>query len=146
MCIRDRGLTDDQIELSLKKFGRNVVSYKKENKFFNTVVRVAKDPMMILLLTASAIYFINGKMGDGIFLTIAIVFQTSISLYQYSRSKNAIEKLKIFSQPNCKVIRNGGVVEIRSEEVVVGDSLMVEEGTLIIADGTIIHSLSLIHI
>ena len=134
------GLTDDQIELSLKKFGRNVVSYKKENKFFNTVVRVAKDPMMILLLTASAIYFINGKMGDGIFLTIAIVFQTSISLYQYSRSKNAIEKLKIFSQPNCKVIRNGGVVEIRSEEVVVGDSLMVEEGTLIIADGTIIHS------
>lgn len=134
------GLTDDQIELSLKKFGRNVVSYKKENRFFNTVKRVAKDPMMLLLLTASAIYFINGKIGDGIFLTIAIVFQTSISLYQYSRSKNAIEKLKIFSQPNCKVIRNGSVVEIRSEEVVVGDSLMVEEGTLIVADGTIIHS------
>ena len=89
------GLTDDQIELSLKKFGRNVVSYKKENRFFNTVKRVAKDPMMLLLLTASAIYFINGKIGDGIFLTIAIVFQTSISLYQYSRSKNAIEKLKL---------------------------------------------------
>ena len=134
------GLTDEQVSLSLKKFGRNTAHYKNENRFFTAVVRIAKEPMMILLLAASAIYFINGKMGDGIFLTVAIVFQASISLFQYSRSKNALEKLKTFSQPNCKVIRNGKIVEIKSEAVVVGDSLMVEEGTLIIADGTIVHS------
>ncbi|MEO6850353.1 MAG: cation-translocating P-type ATPase, partial [Mucilaginibacter sp.] len=51
-----------------------------------------------------------------------------------------LEKLKDFSQPKCKVIRNGSVVEINSEDLVVGDSLVIEEGTSITADGTIMHS------
>ena len=135
-----QGLTDEQVILAREKFGQNKLDYKKDNSFFDTVKRIAIDPMMILLLVASSIYFISGKMGDGIFLTAAIVFQTSISLYQYSRSKNALEKLKDFSQPNCKVIRNGIIEEIKSEDLVVGDSLMVEEGTSIPADGSIVHS------
>lgn len=134
------GLTNKQVILAREKFGQNKLEYKKENSFFDTVKRIAQDPMMILLLVAASIYFISGKTGDGVFLTAAIVFQTSISLYQYSRSKNALEKLKDFSQPLCKVIRNGNVEEIKSEDLVVGDSLMVEEGTSITADGTIIHS------
>lgn len=135
-----QGLTDEQVILAREKFGQNKLNYKKDNSFFDTVKRIAIDPMMILLLVASSIYFISGKMGDGIFLTVAIIFQTSISLYQYSRSKNALEKLKDFSQPNCKVIRNGIIEEIKSEDLVVGDSLIVEEGTSIPADGNIVHS------
>lgn len=135
-----QGLTNEQVILAREKFGRNELDYKKESGFLATVKRIAQDPMMILLLVASSIYFISGKTGDGIFLAVAIVFQTSISLYQYSRSKNALDKLKKFSQPNCKVIRNGKVEEIKSEDLVVGDSLMVEEGTSITADGTIVHS------
>src|SRR5690606_4092832 len=50
------------------------------------------------------------------------------------------EKLKDFSQPHCKVIRNGKIVEIVSEDLVVGDSIMVEEGSFITADGIIVHS------
>ncbi|MBJ7429447.1 MAG: HAD-IC family P-type ATPase, partial [Bacteroidia bacterium] len=113
---------------------------KKENNFFDTLKRVAKDPMILLLLAASTIYFISGKTGDGIFLAVAIVFQTSISLYQFSRSKNALEKLKDLTQPNCKVIRESKIVEIKSEEIVMGDFLLVEEGSSITADGIIIHS------
>ena len=135
-----KGLTSAEVLTAREKFGPNKLQYKKENSFFDTVKRIAKDPMMILLLVASTIYFISGKLGDGLFLTVAIVFQTSISLYQYSRSKNALEKLKDFSQPNCKVIRNGKTEDIKSEDLVVGDSLMVEEGTLITADGSIAHS------
>lgn len=134
------GLTNKQVILARKKFGQNKLDYKGESTFFDTVKRTAKEPMMILLLVAALIYFISGKLGDGIFLSAAIIFQTSISLYQYSRSKNALEKLKEFSQPNCKVIRNSIVKEIKSEDLVVGDFLMVEEGTSITADGTIIHS------
>ena len=52
----------------------------------------------------------------------------------------ALEKLKNLTQPNSQVIRNGVVVEIPSEELVVGDSLMVEEGNTVPADGTIVHS------
>ena len=134
------GLSNEQVISAREKFGKNNLHYKKENSFFDALKRIAIDPMIILLLVASSIYFISGKIGDGIFLAAAIIFQTSISLYQYSRSKNALEKLKDFSQPKCKVIRNGNIQEIISEDLVVGDSLMVEEGNLITADGTIIQS------
>ena len=135
-----KGFSDNEVIKAREKYGKNQLNYKKGNTFIETVIRIVKDPMLILLLVAASIYFISGKIGDGIFLSFAIVFQTSISLYQYSRSKNALEKLKDLSQPNCKVIRNGKVTEIKSEELVVGDSLMIEEGTLITADGSIIHS------
>jgi Ca2+-transporting ATPase len=135
-----KGLTNEAVLTARAKYGVNRLNYKKENGFFATVTRIARDPMVILLLVASVIYFVSGKTGDGTFLAAAIVFQTSISLYQYSRSKNALEKLKDFSQPNCKVIRNEKVEEIKSEELVVGDCLMVEEGTSVTADGIIIHS------
>lgn len=134
------GLTDEQVIRAREQFGENKLQYKKDNTFVDTLKRIAKDPMVILLLVAAAIYFISGKIGDGIFLTAAVVFQTSISLYQFSRSKNALEKLKDISQPHCKVIRNGKIATLKSEELVIGDSLMVEEGTSITADGIIVHS------
>jgi Ca2+-transporting ATPase len=134
------GLTNEQVTLARAEFGQNKLVYKKENGYIETAKRISKDPMIILLLVASLIFFINGKTGDGIFLAAAIVFITSISLYQDSRSKNALEKLKNLSQPNCKVIRNGKLEEIGREDLVVGDSIIVEEGTFITADGCIIHS------
>lgn len=134
------GLSHQQVLASRLKFGQNTLAFKKENTIIETLKRIAKDPMIILLLVASSIYFISGEIGDGIFLAAAIIFQTSISLFQYSRSQNALEKLKDFSQPKCKVIRSGKVTEINSEDLVIGDSLMVEEGTAITADGTIVHS------
>jgi Ca2+-transporting ATPase len=134
------GLDSKQVEFSREKFGLNKLNYKKENSFLDVLLRIVKDPMTILLLAASSIYFISGETGNGVFMAVAVLFIASISLYQDSRSKNALEKLKDLSQPHCKVIRNGTVVEIKSEELVVGDFLLAEEGTSITADGTIVHS------
>ena len=114
--------------------------FKKENHFFDALKSLAKEPMVSLLLVASIIYFISGKTGDGIFLASAILLVATISLYQDSRSKNALAKLKKFTQPNCKVIRDGLTIEITIEDLVIGDCLMIEEGVSISADGTIIHS------
>ncbi|MDH4473272.1 MAG: cation-translocating P-type ATPase [Fluviicola sp.] len=131
------GLTTEQVIQARKQFGSNQLTAKKGSDLLATIVRVAKDPMTILLFTAASIYFISGKVGDGIFLSAAILFQAFISIFQYSRSKNALDKLKDFSQPSCTVIRNGETQQLKSEEVVVGDTLMVEEGGLIVADGKI---------
>jgi Ca2+-transporting ATPase len=117
-----------------------VFQYKKAYGLLEAIKSIGNEPMVILLLVASVIYFISGKTADGIFLSSAILLVAGISLYQDSRSRNALEKLKDFAQPKCKVIRNGEVVEIKSEEVVVGDCLMVEEGTSVSADGIIVHS------
>lgn len=138
--ININGLTDEQVIVARKNYGNNRLEYKKENGLFNALKKNSKDPMIILLLVASIIYFISGKTGDGIFLASAIMLVSTISLYQDSRSRNALEKLKDFTQPKCKVIRNGKTAEIKSDEIVVGDSLMVEEGTSITADGIIAHS------
>jgi Ca2+-transporting ATPase len=135
-----KGLDSEHVNLSREKFGRNTLVYKKENTFIDVLLRIVKEPMTILLLVASTIYFISGETGNGIFMVVAILFIASISLYQDSRSKNALEKLKDLSQPLCKVIRNGKIEEIKSEELVVGDILLAEEGTSITADGTIVHS------
>jgi len=135
-----KGLTDDQVLSARKQFGKNALTFKKENRFIDAVKDLSKEPMVILLLVASVIYFISGQTGDGIFLAAAIILVAAISLYQDSRSRNALEKLKSFTQPTCRVIRNGELAEIKSEELVKGDSLMLEEGSLIAADGIIIHS------
>ena len=134
------GLTEYQVSSSREKSGKNILTYKKENGLTDAIKSLAKEPMILLLLSASIIYFISGDTWDSAFLASAIVLVATISLYQDSRSKNALNKLKDFTQPTCKVFRDRLLVELKSEELVVGDSLMVEEGAYIAADGVIIHS------
>lgn len=135
-----KGLTDVQVLEAREKYGRNLLEFKKENGFVDAVKSLVKEPMVVLLLVAAAIYFISGDTGDGIFLAAAIVLVAAISLYQNSRSRNALEKLKDFTQPFCRVIRDGAITAISSEDLVVGDSLVIEEGVAIQADGIIVHS------
>ena len=135
-----KGLSTAEVITSRNKYGSNTAEFKKENIFLKAIVNFLQDPMVILLLVASAIYFISGKISDGFFLASAILLISLISSYQNARSRNALQKLKDFTKPNCKVIRNGSVLEIKTEDLVIGDSLMVEEGTSISADGTIAHS------
>lgn len=135
-----QGLTEPEVLASRKKYGSNILESKKKNHFFEAIKGLAKEPMVILLLVAATLYFFTGNTGDGIFLAAAILLVAAISLYQDAKTHNALEKLKELSQPRCKVIRNGEVVEIKSQEVVVGDFLMVEEGATIVADGNIVHS------
>lgn len=134
------GLKPEEVIEARNKFGYNRSNYKKENKLIDAIKNVAKEPMVILLIAASLIYFVSGKTGDGIFLVSAVILVSIISLSQHARSRNALEKLKTLTQPLCKVIRGGSIIEIKTEEVVIGDSLVVEEGMLVSADGTIIHS------
>ncbi len=135
-----KGLTDAQVLASRQKFGSNQLTFKKENSIYEGLKSLLQEPMLILLLAAATLYFITGNPGDGIFMASAIVLVALISLFQSSRSRNALENLKKISQPHCKVIRNDTVVEINSEDLVLGDSLMVEEGTSVSADGIIVHS------
>ena len=135
-----KGLTANQVLEARKVHGQNILRFKTESGFLYLIKNLIKEPMVILLLVTSSIYFITGNSGDGIFLAIAIVLVSAISLYQDSRSREALAKLEIYTQPNCKVIREGEVIEVKRTELVIGDFMMVEEGTTIPADGTIVHS------
>jgi P-type Ca2+ transporter type 2C len=134
------GLSNSQVLASRKQFGANIITQNTENQLIKTLKGYAKDPMIILLLVASIIYFMSGKIADGVFLSSAIILIVVISSFQSSRSHKAIEKLREFTKPHCQVIRNNKVEKIKTEELVVGDKLLMQEGTGIAADGTIIHS------
>lgn len=135
-----KGLTHQEVLTSRAKNGTNQLIFKKENGLWNVVKRLVKDPMVLILLVASIIYFISGKTADGIFLVSAILFQSGISFFQDARSTNALEKLKDFIMAKTKVIRDGKTTEIKSEELVIGDAIIVEEGTAIPADAIIVQS------
>ena len=135
-----QGLSDSEILQSRAEHGRNELNYKKENGVLDAIKSLVKEPMVILLLVAAAIYFISGDKSDAVFMTVSIILVATISLYQDSKSRNALAQLKSFTEPHCKVIRNSIIMNISSEDLVVGDSMIVEEGTSIAADGDIIHS------
>lgn len=134
------GLSEPEVLQSRATHGRNIYEPEKKSGISRAATSIVKEPMVILLAAASGIYFLTGNTGDGLFLAMAIVLVASISLYQDSRSQKALEKLKKLAQPSSRVIRSGKVIEVKSEELVPGDKLMVEEGNIIQADGTIVHS------
>lgn len=135
-----KGLSDEEVLTSRANFGKNSIIHEKKNVFLNSILEMVIEPMFLLLIVATTIYFITGDYGNGIFMMAAIVLISTISLYQESKSRSAIQALKKLSQPNSKVIRNGEIVEISSEEIVIGDLIQTEEGTFIPADGVIIQS------
>jgi len=135
-----QGLSSEEVILSRKKNGVNSLEHQDKNNFLFSLIEMIKEPMFLLLLLATSIYFISREYSNGIFMIIAVVLVSTISLYQESKSRNAIEELKKLSQPKSKVIRNGEVIEIPSEEIVLGDFIQTEEGSFIPADGKIIQS------
>ena len=135
-----KGLSDIQVSESAAKYGLNELEHKKEHSLISALKDIIKEPMFVLLLAAAVIYFISGKLEEGIFMAAAILLVASISVYQDSKSRSAIEGLKELTQPRCRVIRNSSVAEIKREEVVVGDFIIIEEGTLIPADATVVRA------
>lgn len=135
-----KGLTDQQVLESRARHGSNKTDQKKESGFLVAAKNLYTEPVFLLLLAASTIYFVSGKTGDGFFMLSAIVLVAAISFYQESRSRNAIDALRKLTQPYSKVIRHGEEVKIPSEEIVIGDFMITEEGTSIPADGVIVQS------
>jgi len=135
-----QGLTTDQVIRSRRTHGENTIENKSKNGFLAAVLGLIKEPMLILLIVAAAIYFLTGSQGEGLFMLGAIIVISAISIYQDSKSRNALAELKTLTQPKCKVIRNGVEADILREEIVIGDCLILEEGDKIPADGCILEA------
>ena len=135
-----QGLTPEQVETSRDTHGRNKLDFKKETPLWDALKTVISEPMILLLFAAAFIYFLTGNHDDGIFLSAAIVLVATISLFQDARSRSALEKLKAFTRPTCQVIRDGKTLDIKIGEIVIGDFIIVKEGSSIPADAEIVQS------
>lgn len=135
-----KGLTNYEVAASREKYGYNRIDAAQKNSWVELLIDIVKEPMLILLFAISAIYVIIGDYGEALFMFLAIVAVSAISLYQDNRSKKALEALEKLNEPLSEVIRNGKVIQILTSEIVVGDLCITKEGEMINADGKIVHS------
>jgi Ca2+-transporting ATPase len=135
-----KGLSAAEVISSRQEHGPNSLDFKRENYLTAALKKLLAEPMIILLLAASSVYFITGNNSDGIFMISAIILVSATSLFHDARSNKSLNKLKELSAPHCKVIREHKTLLIPTDDVVVGDHIIAEEGTMIPADGKIVSS------
>ena len=134
------GLNDAEVISSRQQHGVNLPSSKGQRPLVKSLKDMVTEPMFLLLVGAATIYFILGQTQEAFFMTGAILLVSLISFYQDNRSRRALEALKKLTAPKAKCIRNGLLTDIPTAEIVIGDYLLAEEGSLIAADGKLIRS------
>ena len=117
--------------------GRNLLAAEAQTGLVTTMKEVATEPMFLLLLAACAVYFALGRVEEAITLIGALLVVAGISVYQAVRSDRALGALRDLTQPLAQVRRGGVLAAVPVEDVVVGDAVLVEEGSQIPADGTL---------
>lgn len=133
------GLSPEEVHIQRELHGSNV-SLDKENLFWKMLVSVVAEPMFILLLAACLVYFILGDLAEAFTMLAALFFVVSIDLFQNFRSQRAVNALNKITSSKAKVVRSGEVIEILSQEIVMEDILLCEEGTIVPADAEVVSS------
>ena len=145
---QETGLTSAEAAKRLEENGKNKL---KEGKKDSLLVRFGKqlcDPMIVILLVAAAISgilaFTEGESFTDVIIILAVViFNAVLGVYQESKAEKAIEALQEMAAATSKVLRDGKVVSVRSEDLVVGDVVLLEAGDAVPADGRLIDNASL---
>lgn len=134
------GLTDAEITKSRFEHGANVLKAKAKRNIFQKVLHVLMEPMFLLLFGAASIYFLVGEVTDGVIMLCCVLFVSGIEFFQEQKTDKALEVLNTLSAINIRVIRNGKTVVVGSEDLVVGDLVVLAEGDKIPADGVILET------
>lgn len=133
-----KGLTDEQVIASRHKHGRNVTMLREQNRLWQVIKEIATEPLFIILVCTAAIYILLGEFSEAVIMIIALGFVSGISIYQENRSRSAVAGLKKLTASLAKVIRNGVTQKIDTEELVVDDLIVLEDGDKVPADAIII--------
>ncbi|MEZ4357740.1 MAG: cation-translocating P-type ATPase [Eubacteriales bacterium] len=144
----DTGLNSAEAALRLEKNGKNKLAEPKKVSLFSRFLSQMADPMIIILLAAAIISGITaayaGETFTDVFIILFVVILNAIlGVYQENKAEKAIEALQAMSSATTKVLRDGHIIIIKSEDLVVGDVVLLEAGDAVPADGRIIESASL---
>ena len=135
-----KGLSNEEVLESRKIHGRNEIAQEEKTSLLKIALKFFSEPVFLLLIGASLIYFALGEPRDGAIMLVFVVFMGSINLYQEWRTDRTLEALRNLSSPKVSVIREGEKEIIPSEELVPGDIMLLSEGEKISADGEILFS------
>jgi Ca2+-transporting ATPase len=119
------GLANDEAKRRLNLYGRNKLDEKKKENILIKFLKQFNDFMIIILIIASIISAImayidgTGDYMDSCFIIVIVVFNAIMGLVQESKAEKSLDALKKMSTPLAKVRRNGKIINIQSEELVV---------------------------
>ena len=133
-----KGLTSREVKELQEKYGKNELSLEKHKPFIFKIFEILCEPMFILLIIASLIYFVLGEPRDGIIMLIFVIGIIMIDIIQEWKTDKTLKALKDLSEPKVTVLRDGKKVEILSSNLVPGDIMFICEGEKIPADGYVL--------
>ena len=120
----------------------------KEGFSAETIFGQMADPMILVLIAAAAVsgvtsFYAGESFADVIIIMAVVIINALLGMYQESKAEKAIEALQEMAAATSKVLRDGKVQQVRSEDLVVGDVVLLEAGDAVPADGRIIECASM---
>lgn len=138
------GLSSSDISKLRQRHGWNRLEATNPNTWPKMLLRQFTDLMVIILMVSAllAIGFglYEGGEGfiDGLVILGIVIVNACIGFYQEFRTERALEALKKLVAPHAIVIRDGKKQQIKAEELLPGDLVVLAAGDKIPADGTLI--------
>lgn len=146
----DNGLSSLEASARLEKNGKNKLAEGKKESLIHRFLKQLADPMIIILIVAAVISAVTAAVGgdgegyaDVIIIMFVVIINAVLGVYQESKAEKAIEALQEIAAATSKVIRDGKLTDIKSEDLVIGDVVVLEAGDSVPADCRIISSASM---
>ncbi len=142
-CSEPTGLSENQVLENRRKYGENKLAEKKKKPAFVIFLEQFKDFLVIILIIAAVISAITGDLESTIVILVVITMNAILGTVQTLKAEKSLDNLKKLSAPNAKVLRDGQSIMIPSDQIVIGDILLLEAGDCIPADGRLVECASL---
>lgn len=131
---QDAGLSSTEAKARIQQYGENVFTEAHRENFFERLFRQCKSPLVIVLLIAGVVTFLLHEFVDTAVILFALCIAIVVGMIQEGRASRAFERLAKSQLHIATVIRDGGRHEIRAEEVVPGDIVLLQSGMQVPAD------------
>ena len=135
-----KGLTSKEVAKRIEKYGKNILPKKKQDSILKIFFNEFTDPIVILLLFAVLASFIAGEVVDAIAIILIVLVDVIMATYQENKANNTAEALTNLIKEKTKVIRNGEIIELDSDELTIGDYVLLESGDKISADMRVVEA------
>ncbi|MGI5986024.1 MAG: cation-translocating P-type ATPase [Clostridiales bacterium] len=142
------GLSSEEAEKRLASDGKNKLAEGKKDSLIKRFFKQMSDPMIIILIAAALVSAItssysNEGFADVFIIMFVVIVNAVLGVYQENKAEKALEALQEMASATSKVLRDGKITVIKSEDIVVGDIVILEAGDAVPADGRIIDSKSM---